>query len=363
MRIAILINDGKFLYNLRREIIQEILSQGHSVFVIVAQSDYDQKLVELGCEVTNVEIDRRGTSIRKDLKLYRNYKSHLKRIKPDCVITYAIKSNIYGNLAAKKLGIRSICNITGLGSAFYSDSLTFRIVKRLYKIALRKTSRVFVQNQDDARALLKYKIINEKQLRMLPGSGVNLERFRFEPLPPKGSPMVFNFIGRVMKEKGIEEFIAAAKEINAQKIIATFNIIGFIEEEKYEQIVRENERFGVYYLGEANDIQEYIRHSICTVLPSYHEGMSNVLLESAAMGRPLIATDVCGCKEAIHDGVNGFLVKKQDTHSLVEAIRKVLVSDYAALAEMGKASRQLAESEFDRKIVTTKIINAINCRE
>lgn len=359
-KVLILANDATNLYKLRKEIIVGLINKGYEVYVALGNDDSVEKLVSLGCKFIEIDVDRRGLNIVKDIKLFLRYVKLVKDINPDLVMTYAIKPNIYGGMTARLLKKKYIINITGIGTAFQKENMLKKIVTLLYRISA-KNAVVFYQNQENKSIFLKNNIVGTKEI-LVPGSGVNLEQFTYcEVADTKHDK--FLFIARVMEEKGVDEFLYTSKMLHKKYHEVEFHIIGDIEEDRYESILKEYIDAGIiHYHGYTENVHDFIRNSTCVVLPSYHEGMSNALLESAAIGRPLIASNISGCIEIIEDGVNGYLVEPKDKESLLLGVEKFIALPRETKELMGKAGRKKIEKEFNRKIIVdayTKCIDGL----
>jgi glycosyltransferase involved in cell wall biosynthesis len=310
-------------------------------------------------------MDNRGTNPIKDIWLWMRFLCLLWQEKPDVFLGYTIKPNIYGSLAARCLGIAVINNISGLGATFIHDSLTTRIVKILYRFALRGSAKVFFQNDDDRQLFISQGLAPVGVSDLLPGSGVNLQYFSVTPLPNSRTPFRFLLIGRMLRDKGVQEFVEAAKLVKQQYPDAEFGLLGFVgvpnpNAISLEQIQAWTKEAGIHYLGESQDVREYINRVHCVVLPSYREGTPRSLLEGAAMGRPLIATDVPGCREVVEHGVNGWLCQARDAADLARYMIKMMNTNDATLQMMATASRSKAERQFDEAIVVGRYLKAIN---
>ena len=241
-----------------------------------------------------------------------HYYRLIKKVEPDIVFSYTIKPNIYGALAARKMGVPYVTNVTGLGSAIENKGLLKRFMIQLYKISLSKVQTVFFQNEKNRQLFSNHKIALNKHI-VLPGSGVNLKRFKLLNYPSTKETVDFVFISRIMKEKGIDEFLEAAKQIKKKYPQARFHIAGFFEDE-YEKVIEDYaKRKIIHYHGMLSDVRNLLSKTHCTILPSYHEWMSNVLLESAASGRPILASNVHGCKETFDDENSGYSFEPRDT--------------------------------------------------
>lgn len=358
MKILILENRDRGLYNFRRELIEKLIQNNYEVYASIEKGNNVELIEKIECLIIESKIDGRGTNPIKDFGLFMFYMKIIKKIKPDVVLTYTIKPNIYGGIACKTNKIPYITNITGLGSAMVKENLLSKILIKMYKIALKKAKCVFCQNTSNIEFLKEHRIVTDK-LKLIPGSGVNLKNFELEEYP-KQDNIEFIFIGRIMKEKGIEQYIETAKYITSKYKNTIFSIIGSCEED-YKQILNNlQEQKIIKYYGEQIDVRPFIKKSYCTIHPSFYpEGMSNVLLESSAMGRPVITTDRPGCKEIVDDGKTGFIVKSQDTESLKETVEKFINMPYNEKVQMGIEGRKKVEREFDRNIVIDAYIKEI----
>lgn len=349
--------DG-FAYNFTKEILQEFLNKGNEVIIVCPKGEYIEKLVELGCKHYDISIKRRGLNPLKDLSLYKEYKKILSLIKPDIVLTYTVKPNIYGNLAAKKYNIPVISRVPGLGGIFQKNNLLFKFVRFLYRISIKHAKVVYFENSENEAEFLK-RIIVLKNSKVIPGSGVNLDYFK----PQGDQPLKtsFLFLGRIMKDKGIEEFLEASIKLK-QKYSNDIEIkvAGFYEEH-YSDLINGYVNDGlINYLGYVKDSRKYINESSCIVLPSYHEGMSNVMLESQAMQRAVIGSNIPGIRETLVDGVSGFLCNKKDSESLFNSMEKYHLLTYKDKVQMGLNGRLHIQEKFDRNIIVQEYISAVN---
>ena len=284
------------------------------------------------------------------------YKRVLRSIKPDIVFTYTIKPNIYGEMACSRLKIPYVATITGLGTAVEKNGVLQRICLFLYKIGLRKAKKVFFQNSENMTFMKKHKIIKSES-EIIPGSGVNLNQYKLLDYP-NSNIVHFAFISRVMKEKGIEQFIDAAIEIQKKYKSTEFHVYGYADGDYKARLVDFDQKGIVFYHGFVRDMTKLYENISCTIHPSFYpEGMSNVLLESIASGRPVITTDRSGCREIVDNGVNGYLVKPLDSNDLIDKIEKFLNLSWEQKREMGINGRKKAEKEFDRNIVVKKYVD------
>ncbi|SCL85388.1 glycosyltransferase family 4 protein [Sporanaerobacter sp. PP17-6a] len=363
-RILILANNAGGLYQFRFELIEKLIENNFEVYFSVPELE-DNKEVKLiintGANYIQTYIDRRGKNPFEDLRIIKNYKKIFKRLNPDLILTYTIKPNIYGSYVANKFNIPVIMNVTGIGSSLATGKFK-GIIEHMYKYACNKANTVFFQNQSNRDFFIRNKIINENKTRtiLIPGSGVNINKFKPVGKTKKDDITRFLFIGRIMKEKGIEEYLHVAESVATQYPNVEFQILGSFEEEKYKNLILNNKNEKLKYLGVSDDVRNEIREVDCIVHPSYHEGMSNVLLEGAAMGKPLIASNIHGCREIIDDRINGYLFKVKSVESLEEKIIDFIKLGSNMKKIMEEKSREKIENEFDRNIVIEKYMEVIN---
>ncbi|MGM0897043.1 MAG: glycosyltransferase family 4 protein [Bacillota bacterium] len=360
-KIMLLANNDIWLYKLRKEVILRLLDEHYSVIISCPYGEYIEEMVGWGCIFVETKVDRRGTNPITDSKLFVSYVRILKNAKPDVVLTYTIKPNLYGGLACRILNIPCLNNITGLGSGFSKSPILKFLLSTLYKASLKKSACVFFQNTQDMQTLIEKKIV-KGPTKLIPGSGVNLEEYKFSEFP-KDEKSSFIYIGRIMQDKGMDQFLEAAKAIKEKHPKTTFRIVGFIEETQphYKNLIKEYEEKGyISFLGYQPDVKPFIEKSHCLIQPSHGgEGMSNVLLETAATGRALIASNIPGCRETIDEGVNGYTFEKKSTSSLVDMLENYINQTYEEKLKMGKNSRAKIEREFDRKIVVKAYMERI----
>jgi glycosyltransferase involved in cell wall biosynthesis len=357
-KVVILSNHHAYTYNFRKEIIQRLIDEHYKVYVVLPYGEKVEFLKEMGCEFIDLPLDRRGMNPITDLKLLINYHKVIKQIKPDAVLSYTVKPNIYGGIVCRLLNVPFFPNVTGLGSAVEDDSLIQKVLLQMYRFAYKKASCIFFQN-DENQQFFQKKMPAIKNSRIIPGSGVNTQYFSLLPYP-SDETIEFVFISRIMKEKGIDQYLEAAEIIKRKYPNTKFHVLGFCEE-NYEQRLQELEKMGIiHYHGMQNDVREFHKISHCTIHPTYYpEGMSNVLLESAASGRPVITTNRSGCREIVEDGVNGYIVQQQNSKDLIEKVERFISLDHDIRMEMGMAARRKVEKEFDRQIVVNAYLNEL----
>lgn len=358
-KILFLVNHDVGIYKFRLELVQRILKEGHRVVISSPYGECIDDLVSEGCEYKEIRFARHGMNPIKECILIAKYIKLIKDVKPDVVLSYTAKPNIYGGIACTVTKTPYIANITGLGTAIENGGLIQKILCLLYKFGLKKAHKIFFQNTQNEDFFAKKNIYKEKHI-IIPGSGVNLQRYYTLDFPPDDTNVKFLMIARIMKDKGIDEYLAAAEEIKRKYQNTEFHICGFCEPE-YESKMDDIKNKGiVIYHGMVKDIQSVLKEMHCTVLPSYHEGMANVLLESAASARPVIATNVPGCRETYDDGISGISCEPKSAQSLINAIEKFLVLSHEEKENMGKAGRVKMEKCFDRQIVVEAYMKQIN---
>ena len=347
-------NSEMVIFKFRLELIEELVRRGYEVYVsfpVTEFGDGQTIATKYGCTFIDTPISSHGTNPATDIKLLMFYRKMLKKIHPDMIFTYTIKPNIYLSLAARQLGIPVVANVSGLGTAVEEPGILQLVTTTLYRWSTKGNQTVFFQNTENEHFFAARHIADGKR-KLLPGSGVNLERFQVLPYP-QTEQIHFLFMARVMQEKGIDQYIEAAKAIHKKYPYTVFHVLGVCGEEKYRPVLERLTQEGVIcYEGQQKDVLPFQKISACTVHPTYYpEGMSNVLLESAACGRPIITTDRSGCREIIDDGVNGYVCKQKDAQDLIKQIEKFLALPWEQRRDMGLAGRAKVEREFDRKIV------------
>jgi len=355
MVVGITINRSWNIYNFRKGLIQSLIAHGHQVVAIAPEDGYGEKLEALGCQFYPLKMDNKGSNPLKDTFLiYQLYQAY-KITSLDVVLQYTIKPNIFGSIAAKLCGIPSICNVTGLGTVFIHNNLTSIIAKNLYRYAFKYPDHIFFQNKDDQNLFLDTKLAAATKTSLLPGSGVNTDHFIPENRT-KNARFTFLLIGRILYDKGIVEYIEAIRILRKHGIDAKFQLLGDFDYSSglgiYKVKIDYWEEEGlIEYLGSTDDVRPFIHQADCVVLPSYREGTPRSLLEAASQGKPLIATDVPGCRETVIDEFNGFLCEVKNAQDLSDKMKKMLDASAKYLKFMGDNSRQLAISKFDEKIV------------
>jgi len=362
-KIIISYNTARYLYRFRIGIILGLLERQYKVIVVAPWDDYSQKLEDLGCEVYNIKMDNKGSSPFVDAITLLEYRKIYRKLQPSLALHFTIKPNIYGTLAARSLAVPCINMVTGLGTAFIQDSWLTRIVEQLYKLSQSWPYKIFFQNSDDLRLFVNRGLVAAEKAEQLASSGINLEQFIATP-PANNSYPVFLLIGRMLKDKGVIEFVEAAKILKKKYPNVRFQLLGQLDVENRTAILREQvdewvSEDIVEYLGTTDNVIPYITQADCIVLPSYREGLSRTLLEASAMTRPIIATNVTGCREVVDDGENGYLCKVKDSADLVNKLELMLMLPSEQRADMGRKGREKMQREFDEKMIVKRYIEVV----
>jgi len=353
--IVIIANKCWTLFVARIDFIDYLKSKGYEITLIAKEDGHTKYLTDRKYNFISINFDVKGMNILKDFISLIHLIYLTKKIKPDLILNFTTKANIYGSIAARFNSIPVVNNIAGLGTLFMNFDFKTKILLTLYKISHKRVDFVFFQNNEDRDLFLKHKIINQEKTLRIPGSGVNLLKYLAEP--PYLKQVKFIFISRLLKAKGIYELIKAAEVVKQKYPEAVFEILGFVNNDSPTSItlneVEQWEKKGIIkYLGETQDVRPYIKNSTCVVFPSYYrEGVPRVLLEASAMARPIITTDNIGCRDAVDHGFNGLLCKVKDHADLAEKIITFIQMSDTAKIEMGKSGRIKVEKEFDQNIV------------
>lgn len=356
--ILVLTNNIGGLHSFRKEVMKAIVDIGYDVYI--SEPDNDERVKyfeEIGCHIIKTDFNRRGMNPLADLGLMLRYRKMIKQLRPKAVLSYTIKPNVYGGIACRLTGTPQISNVTGLGDAVENGGWLQKLAVTLYKIGIGKARCVFFQNVSNRNTCIKLGIANDLS-KLLPGSGVNLLHHTYQNYPADGV-IRFLFIARLLKDKGTDEFFEMAKFIKKKYPNTEFQILGWAEGNYQQQLDDLVSKGLVSHLGITSDVRPYLAKVHCTIMPSYHEGMSNVNLESAANGRPVITTNVPGCRETVDDGRTGYLVEAKSTHSLIEGVEKFLSLPYEQKKHMGLEGRKKVEREFDRQIVVNAYLKEI----
>lgn len=365
LHIIMAVNAAWNIWNFRRDLVKSLIQAGYRVTILAPPDERVEDLKGLGCHFIPLDMSVKGLNPLQDLLLVQRFKRIFRSAAPSIVLSYTIKNNLFGAIAARSCGIPFIPNVTGLGTAFLSGGALQRLAEILYRRAFRGLNTVFFQNEDDRDLFLERRLILSEQAKILPGSGIDLTYFAAAPYPSSEREVRFLLIARLLRDKGIYEYIDAARHLKARGIAARFQLLGATDSENRTAISRESvaawEAEGIVeYLGVVSDVRRHIAKAHCVVLPSYREGAPRTLIEAASMARPLIATDVPGCRAVVDDGRNGYLCRVKSGEDLADACRR-----FAELADdektaMGHAGRAKMATEFDGAIVVNAYRDAIS---
>lgn len=361
MRILFLSNSIGGLVNFRFELIESLCHRGDEVIVSSSIEASPKRLKDIGCRIIPMEMSQRGTNPIGEYRLMKSYERLLKKEKPDVVLAYTIKPNIYGSVACRKSHIPIIANVTGLGTAIENGGLLQKISMALYRWGLKGADFVFFQNQESMDFFNRFHV-KPKEQALVAGSGVNLDRFSFTEYPSADNGIHFLFISRILPQKGIQQYLDVAETIRKNNQNAYFHIVGIKDDPYYSDLVEKKSEEGVIiYHGQQTDVRPFIQKCHCLIHPSFYpEGLSNVCLESSATGRPVITTDKSGCREVVDHGKTGFIVKQQDTKDLLEKVEKFLALPYETKAEMGRNAHEKVKKDFNRADVVKRYMGLID---
>ncbi len=363
MRIAIVLNTSWNIYNFRMNFIQSLIQAGYEVHTIAPEDSYTPMIREAGCIHHEVKMDSRGANPIKDCALIVELVSIYRKVKPDVVLHYTIKPNVYGTIAAALLGIPVINNVCGLGTVFLKDNLVSAIAIFLYKLSFRFATKVFFQNPDDQKLFVDKKLVSANAVDTLPGSGIDLSKFQPTSFH-RNEKFTFLLISRLITDKGVLEFVDAIKKLRASGVNAHFQVLGAMDPLHKRGIsvdlIAEWINSGIIeYLGTTNDVREFIKNADCVVLPSYREGTPRTLLEAASSSKPIIATDVPGCNNVVTHDFNGFLCKLKDPDDLADKMQQMISLPEEKLKEFGTNGRAKMEAEYDESLVINKYLAAL----
>jgi len=364
--VAIIINTTWNIYNFRLGLIKSLQEEGYNVVAISPSDDYVKKLEEIGCRHYSINIDNKGSNPLHDLKLIVDYIKIFKQVSPSIILSYTIKPNIYGSIASKMVNIPIINNISGLGTVFLSKNKTSKIARLLYKFALTVPERVFFQNRHDMELFCKLKLVNKNKAFLIPGSGINIHKYKpmSENKFNNKDSIKFLFIARLVKDKGLIEYVEAAKILKSKYNNVEFAVLGSFYKNNPTAITPDQMQMWVdkgivNYLGTSDNVKKVIAQYDCVVLPSYREGLSRVLLEASAMAKPIVTTNTPGCRDVVKDGYNGFLCKVKDIKSLAECIDKIINLDYKSRVQLGLNGRNKVVNEFNEELVIEQYLKNI----
>jgi glycosyltransferase involved in cell wall biosynthesis len=353
LRILLTANTAWNLAHFRAGLIGALQADGHEISALAPEDEGASRLDALGVPRHAIRIDSKGTSPVRDARLVADFRASFRRQAPDVVLSYTIKNNVYGGLAARSAGVAFLPNVSGLGTAFLGGGLIERVAVALCRASFRPLPVVIFQNADDRDLFVDRRIVRPGQAVLVPGSGIDLARFGPAPPPPRREAVVFLLIARLLRDKGVVEFVEAARRVRALHPAARFQLLGPSDAENRTAIGRDTvadwqARGDVEYLGTTDDVRPHIAAADCVVLPSYREGTPRTLLEAAAMARPIVATDVPGCREVVEEGVNGLLCRARDAGDLAQALLRMIDAGPERRAAMGAAGRAKVAREFDQ---------------
>jgi len=363
--ITISSNTSWYLYNFRASTIRRLLAQGYRVVCLSPRDDYSPRLIDdLSCEWLPLVMNNHGSNPFRDAGLVYQFWRHYRALRPAAALHFTIKNNVYGTWAARVLGVPAINNVSGLGTAFIRTGVVSRIVRLLYKTSQPLAHRVFCQNEDDLNQLVGNKLVPSERLELLPGSGVDLERFNPALRKSHNGPFRFLYAGRMLTDKGLNELVEAVRDINANGVRCSLWLCGFADVENVSAISRRqlsawSEEPGIEWLGSCDVMEEIYAAVDCVVLPSYREGMPRSLLEAGAMALPVVATDVPGCRNVVADGYNGLLCEVKSSASLGHAMQRMLALTDDERVRLGENGRALVGRKFDEQLVVEATMRAV----
>lgn len=363
--IVLAANSAWNLINFRSDLIRSLVAANYRVIALAPGDGHELRLAAVGAEFTPIAINSSGVSIFQDLSLLNQYRQIMRRLRPAAFLGFTVKPNIYGSLAARLEGVSVINNISGLGTAFLRRGPLQVIVSGLYRLALRKSATIFFQNADDKELFVQRRLADPARARLLPGSGINLDFFKPEwPDPARDAVFRFLLVARLLWDKGIAEYVEAARIVRLTHPTVRFQMLGSIGADNRSAVPSADvERWRtegvIVYLGSCDDVRPFLRKADCVVLPSYREGLPRSLLEASAMGKPLIATDVPGCRDVVDDGSNGFLCEVRSADSLAAAMIRMIELSKDKRTAMGRHSRDKVERDFDQRLVSAAYLEAL----
>lgn len=364
-KIAIISNTSWNLYNFRLSLMKAMRSTGYDVIAIAPYDQYSEYLKRENFEYYNINIDNKGTNPINDLKTTFEFYQLYRKLSPEVILNYTIKPNIYGTIAANLLGIKAINNISGLGTLFIKENLFTKVAKNLYRYSQKRAFRVFFQNSDDFKLFLKNKLVRKEQCDQLPGSGIDLTKFKPVKEIKKDNSFIFLLVSRVLWDKGIGEYIEAIRILKQKYPHVKYQLLGSVDVQNKTAISKKQidewcKDGLIDYLGVTDDVKEYITSVDCVVLPSYREGTPRSLLEAASMEKPVITTDTVGCKDVVDDGQTGFLCKVKSGEDLAAKMDQMISLSRDERVKMGRKGREKMVREYDEKIVIQKYLETLS---
>jgi glycosyltransferase involved in cell wall biosynthesis len=364
-KIIVVANTSWYLFNFRLNLMLHLQNRGYEIIAVAPLDDYSSRFAAHGIQFKAMPMDNKGTNPLKDSLLIFQFVRLFLQVKPSCILSYTPKCNIYGALAAGFLNIPIINNVSGLGTAFIRDNLVTKIVKWLYVVSLKKSAKIFFQNNDDLCLFIDKGLVKAELTGLLPGSGVDVQHFTPLENPIPRNNFVFLLVARMLKDKGVVEFVTATRLLKIQYPYIECQLLGFLDAKNPSAITSEemhawvNEGV-VNYLGVSDSVVDFLRQADCVVLPSYYrEGVPRSLLEAASVGKPIITTDAVGCREVVDDGVNGFLCEPRSIDDLKAKMEQMLLLPEAERLQMGLNGREKVLKQFDEQIVIDRYVKAI----
>ena len=367
MKIALLSNTAWYLWNFRRGLIQALQANGETIYIVAPIDETIPKLQKIGCQILQIDVSSKGKNPLEEIKVIFRYLKILKEVQPDVILTFTIKPVVYGGLAARYLRMPVVHTITGLGTVFITPGWITRIVRFLYRIALLSAHRIYFQNVDDRKLFADMNIIELGRSEIIPGSGIDIHHFVLGELGSRNQNdgyTIFLFVGRILRDKGIIEYMDAAKAVKRIFRNTRFQVLGplgtnnssALNSEDLEPYLTDGV---IEYLGQAEDVRPFIDDVDCVVLPSYREGLPRVLLEASAMSKPIIASDVSGCREVVKNGQNGLLCKPKCSTDLAEKMKTILCLSQKEKRIMGTAGRERVVKLFNEEFVVQRYVNTV----
>lgn len=366
-KLVIVANTSWYLFNFRLNLMLHLQNLGYEIIAVAPLDGYSSRFAAHGIQFNAMPMDNKGTNPVKDGLLIFRFTQLFLRLKPGCILSYTPKCNIYGALAAGLLNIPIINNVSGLGTAFITDNLVTKIVKWLYRVSLKKSAKIFFQNNDDLMLFIDTGLAKAELADLLPGSGVDVHRFTPEVNSTARTGFVFLFVARMLKDKGVGELVAATRLLKTQYPHIECQLLGFLDAKNPSAVSSKEMQAWVNegvvnYLGVSDSVVDFLRQADCVVLPSYYrEGVPRSLLEAASVGKPIITTDAVGCREVVDDGVNGFLCEPRSIDDLKAKMEKMLLLPEVERLQMGRNGRKKALKQFNEQIVIDHYVKALKC--
>lgn len=363
--IVISINTAWNIVNFRASLIKALIEHGYDVVVVAPPDEYADRIPLLGCRYIPITMDNGGTNPLRDFKLLFDFYRVFSEVRPFCFLAYTVKPNVYGSFAARSLGIPTINNVAGLGTAFIKESWITQVAKMLYRMAFSRAYKVFFQNNNDLEYFVRSHLVKPGIALRIPGSGIDTSRFAPKDMDKEDGRFCFILIGRLLWDKGIREYVEAARLIKERNHNVEFQLLGFLDVANRTAVSRsEVERWEaeglIAYLGSTDNVIPFIERADCVVLPSYREGAPRALLEAASLAKPIITTDAVGCRDVVDDGISGFMAKAGDASDLAEKMEKMLLLPEDQRVSMGRNGRNKMVREFDESIVINNYLTALD---